>query len=218
MWRRTPRRPLPQRKSILEFDSKDSDTGRYSTFYWRERSRPNSRSPSTKPTESHAVTHNRARRSPYPEVKFRDSNTTHMYSTPPYLDHYTNLETDYSRDNTKTRPYESQQDTFLMNPTQIQTLILGGHSYTEKSYRVKVVLQSTTNGVPLSLKLWTRKFITTISSNPRSKNDLSRRHNEIDVLIGMAHYWDVVEINSNRLLPSGLVHSNTKLDPVLSRL
>ncbi|XGW34082.1 hypothetical protein V3C99_018114 [Haemonchus contortus] len=37
---------------------------------------------------------------------------------------------------------------------------------------------------------------------------------EVDVLIGMDYYWDVVDFNSSRQIPSGLVESRTKLGPV----
>ncbi|KAK6048522.1 hypothetical protein COOONC_13973 [Cooperia oncophora] len=128
-----------------------------------------------------------------------------------FSDHWENIEADNAMIKGKTLlGFE------LKHSQNITTLTFGGYSHTEESYRVKVVLQSKTNGRPISLKLWTRQFITTIPSNSGSENDPSREHNEIDVLIGMDHYWDVVEINSNRLLPSGLVQSNTKLGPVLS--
>ncbi|VDP51715.1 unnamed protein product [Heligmosomoides polygyrus] len=44
----------------------------------------------------------------------------------------------------------------------------------------------------------------------------AKESSEIDILIGMDHYWSVISLNNNEKLPSGLVQSQTKLGPILS--
>ncbi|KAK6033089.1 hypothetical protein OSTOST_00705 [Ostertagia ostertagi] len=107
----------------------------------------------------------------------------------------------------------------LETPQDITTITFGGHSHTEKSYRVKVVLRNKINGRPITLCLWTRKSVTTVSLDTSEDGECSNTGNgkstEVDVLIGMDYYWEIVEFNSNCQLPSGLVQSNTRLVPVL---
>ncbi|KAK6011586.1 hypothetical protein OSTOST_23322 [Ostertagia ostertagi] len=92
----------------------------------------------------------------------------------------------------------------LRQPKDITTIAFGGHAQTETSYRVRIVLHNETDGRPTRLNLWTRKSITSVpySSSPSSAEDStvppynSKDRKEVDILIGMDHYWDVVEINS----------------------
>ncbi|KAK6030985.1 zinc knuckle [Ostertagia ostertagi] len=109
----------------------------------------------------------------------------------------------------------------LKNPQNITALTFGGHLHTEKSYRVEIILHNKKSGLPTKLHLWTRKAITSVEIS-KSSNKLGNNHKgkttevEVDVLIGMDYYWDVVHFNSSRQLPSGLVESETTLGPVLS--
>ncbi|KAK5969806.1 hypothetical protein GCK32_021708, partial [Trichostrongylus colubriformis] len=86
--------------------------------------------------------------------------------------------------------------------------------------REKITLRNRQNGQPTKLHLWTKAYITKV---PAIGGENDEEHvvddegfEEIDILIGMDHYWDVVEFNSGYQLPSGLVKSYTKLGPVLS--
>ncbi|KAK6016912.1 zinc knuckle [Ostertagia ostertagi] len=103
-------------------------------------------------------------------------------------------------------------------PQEITTMTFGGHAQTETSYRVNVVLQNIRNGNSTPLHLWTRNFITTVSTD--GDEEKRRKHFrskvEVDILIGMDYYWDLVDFKFNRRLPSGLVECRTKLGPVLS--
>ncbi|KAK6019168.1 zinc knuckle, partial [Ostertagia ostertagi] len=110
----------------------------------------------------------------------------------------------------------------LKNPQNITALTFGGHLHTERSYRVKIELQNQKSGLPTKLYLWTRKVITSVEVSNTDDN-LGKHHKrsktkekEVDILIGMDYYWDVVDFSSSRQLPSGLVESETTLGPVLS--
>ncbi|KAK5971157.1 Zinc knuckle [Trichostrongylus colubriformis] len=96
------------------------------------------------------------------------------------------------------------------SPRDITAVTFGGHSHTEKSYRVKIILQNNSNNNPTVLHLWTRKFITTVSTDTNEEDEAmtvrygSRGLKEVDILIGMDYYWNVIDFNSNQQLPSGL--------------
>ncbi|KAK5973532.1 Zinc knuckle [Trichostrongylus colubriformis] len=108
----------------------------------------------------------------------------------------------------------------LKHPTSMTTITVGGHSHTEQSYSVKIILRNRQNGQPTKLHLWTKRYITkvpTIGGANDEKHVVDNEgYEEIDILIGMDHYWGVVEFNPSYQLPSGLVKSFTKLGPVLS--
>ncbi|KAK5984284.1 Integrase catalytic domain-containing protein [Trichostrongylus colubriformis] len=106
------------------------------------------------------------------------------------------------------------------HPQDITTVTFGEHTQTETSYCVKITLQNNMNGSPITLHLWTREFITTVTGSSSKEGSAhtkrTKKRVEIDILIGMDYYWDVVDFKSNRRLPSGLVVSQTRLGPVLS--
>lgn len=69
----------------------------------------------------------------------------------------------------------------------------------------------------MKLKLWTRTHIASIPEQINAIQEVpAKESSEIDILIGMDHYWNVTTLNNNEKLPSGLVQSQTKLGPILS--
>ncbi|KHJ78936.1 zinc knuckle, partial [Oesophagostomum dentatum] len=111
----------------------------------------------------------------------------------------------------------------LKNPQNITALTFGGHKHTETSYEVNITLLDHANE-PINLKLLTRDFITTIpSSNITYTHDApnvfrSLENADVDVLIGIDHYWNIVNKDNNEQLPSGYVLSYTRFGPVISGL
>ncbi|CAJ0602100.1 unnamed protein product [Cylicocyclus nassatus] len=106
------------------------------------------------------------------------------------------------------------------NTKSITTLTFGGHSFTERSSEVTLVLWDQHNH-PVELDLWTRETITTVpranTQNDTDIVDLGDRV-EVDVLIGIDNYWHIVDLHKNERLPSGLTLSQTRFGPVLSGL
>ncbi|KAL6726666.1 hypothetical protein Aduo_008612 [Ancylostoma duodenale] len=112
----------------------------------------------------------------------------------------------------------------LKNPNDITTLTFGGYKHTETSLHVSITLRDRMYE-PIALNLRTREFITTVPANftPFSNGSTlpvvdANEKSDVDVLIGIDYYWDVVDLNRNQQLPSGFVLSYTKFGPVLSGL
>ncbi|KAK6009464.1 peptidase family A16 [Ostertagia ostertagi] len=123
----------------------------------------------------------------------------------------------------KRKSTRNENSETLFNPPRLHCVVkaLTLNRNTKMKQILTIVLQDKSRGYKTKLHLWTRKTITTVSAHTDGNDefDNSRRHNErteVDVLIGMDYYWDVVDHKCNRQLPSGLVQSNTKLGPVLS--
>ncbi|KIH47507.1 Pao retrotransposon peptidase [Ancylostoma duodenale] len=102
-------------------------------------------------------------------------------------------------------------------------MAFGGHKHTEESFLVHIRLQDQLQK-PLNLKLWTRETITSVPKSNNSTNPESWRPNQpskvvnVDILIGIDYYWEVVILNSSQQLPCELVLSDTRFGPVLSGL
>ncbi|KAL6739746.1 hypothetical protein Aduo_013165 [Ancylostoma duodenale] len=112
----------------------------------------------------------------------------------------------------------------LKNPKDITTLTFGGYRHTETSFHLSITLRDRMYE-PIALNLWTREFITTVPANSTPFSNEStlpvvdvNEKSDVDVLIGIDYYWDVVDLNRNQQLPSGFVLSYTKFGPVLSGL
>ncbi|KAL6723654.1 hypothetical protein Aduo_018634 [Ancylostoma duodenale] len=89
----------------------------------------------------------------------------------------------------------------LKDPKEVTTLTFGGHKHTEISYHVDITLMDEGNK-PVNLKLLTRESITTVPpySIPYHQDptfqgveDSSTRV-DIDILVGIDYYWDVVDL------------------------
>ncbi|CAJ0604320.1 unnamed protein product [Cylicocyclus nassatus] len=107
--------------------------------------------------------------------------------------------------------------TFTITRT-ITTLTFGGHRLTEKSSEVTLTLWDQFDH-PITLQLWTRDVITTVpqtNNDDDAANDYCDERVEVDVLIGIDNYWRIVDLHRNEELPSGLILSHTRFEPVLS--
>ncbi|KAK6014147.1 hypothetical protein OSTOST_20502, partial [Ostertagia ostertagi] len=111
----------------------------------------------------------------------------------------------------------------------LTTRSFGGHLTTEVSSRVSLVLRDHA-GIPVKLAVRTRKITTSIHAGTHISQDTIRllrsscNHSDlvtdgdidIDVLIGMDHYWRIVDTTRARRLPSGLMIVYTRFGPVVS--
>ncbi|KAL6726800.1 hypothetical protein Aduo_008734 [Ancylostoma duodenale] len=111
----------------------------------------------------------------------------------------------------------------LTNLQQITILTFGGYQQTEASYQVSVTVMDQSNK-PMHLKLWTREFITSIprysstlvSNCATSKEAYPSENINVDILIGIEYYWNIVDSENMQQLPSGLTLVPTKFGPILA--
>ncbi|KHJ98247.1 hypothetical protein OESDEN_01775 [Oesophagostomum dentatum] len=100
----------------------------------------------------------------------------------------------------------------------ITTLYFGGHEVTEESGKVILSLVDQFDDL-IHLYVWTREVLTTVPPVADLEDPCSARANErveVDVLVGIDHYWRIVDLHKNEKLPSGLIQSHTPFGPVLS--
>ncbi|KAK6010277.1 hypothetical protein OSTOST_24707, partial [Ostertagia ostertagi] len=114
------------------------------------------------------------------------------------------------------------------DPQPVTTKSFGGHTTTETSYTVSLTLRDQADA-EMRLILTTRKVITSVRANAhvsRRNIKLLRHSNksmatgdiEIDVLIGIDHYWKIVDLSKTQRLSSGLTLVHTRFGPVTSGL
>ncbi|KAK6024893.1 hypothetical protein OSTOST_09221 [Ostertagia ostertagi] len=110
------------------------------------------------------------------------------------------------------------------DPQPVTTKSFGGHTTTETSYTVSLTLRDQADA-EMRLILTTRKVITSVRANAhvsRRNIKLLRHSNksmatgdiEIDVLIGIDHYWKIVDLSKTQRLSSGLTLVHTRFGPV----
>ncbi|KAK6031241.1 hypothetical protein OSTOST_02608 [Ostertagia ostertagi] len=87
----------------------------------------------------------------------------------------------------------------------LTTRSFGGHLTTEVSSRVSLVLRDHA-GIPVKLAI--RYEVYRYNSDLVTDGDI-----DIDVLIGMDHYWRIVDTTRARRLPSGLMIVYTRFGP-----
>ncbi|KAK6031245.1 hypothetical protein OSTOST_02605 [Ostertagia ostertagi] len=116
------------------------------------------------------------------------------------------------------------------DPQSFTTRSFGGHTTTEVSYSVTLVVLRDQSGAPMRLTLRTRRVTTSIRADTHISRDtaellrLSRAHNhsmsdrdvDVDILIGIEYYWEIVDPTIARRLSSGLTLIHTRFGPVAS--
>ncbi|XGW07579.1 hypothetical protein V3C99_010611, partial [Haemonchus contortus] len=112
------------------------------------------------------------------------------------------------------------------DPQCFTTRSFGGFTTTETSYLVRVDLRGQMND-ELRLSFRTRKVTTSIRADmyisereinllPPSNNPITKGDVDVDVLIGIDHYWEIVDPTRAQRLPSGLTIVHTRFGPIIS--